>query len=73
MRSEKRTYDEFVQELLGGGLDVVAESSNSSQSLDAIDLLGLDQFLDEHNGRVSAGLNQAVDKQGPVIASFTIC
>ena len=59
-----------MQELLSGGLDVVTESGYSSQSLDTGDLLRLNQFLDNHNGGVSAGLDQAVNKQGPVICTI---
>ncbi len=54
-----------MQKLAGWGLGEVADSGQSPGCLSSGDLLGLNQFLDEHNGGVAAGLDEAVDEQGP--------
>ena len=54
-----------MQKLAGGGLGIVANGGQSPGGLSSGDLFGFDQFLDQHDGGVAAGLNNAVNEQGP--------
>ena len=54
-----------MQKFASGCLGVVADGGQSPAGLGSGDLLGLDQFLDQHNGGVASALDDAVDKQSP--------
>ena len=54
-----------MQKLAGGGLGVVADGGQSPGSLSSGDLLGFNQLLDQHDSWIAAGLNNAVNEQGP--------
>lgn len=56
-----------MEELAGRGLGVGADGSHSPGGLGTGDLLSFDQFLDQHDGRVGSGLDQAIDEQSPVL------
>jgi len=55
-----------VEELSGGGLSEVAQSSDSPGGLSLADFLVFDQFLDQHDGGVAAGLDDGINKEGPI-------
>jgi hypothetical protein len=54
-----------MKELASGGLGKVADSGQSPGSLSSGDLLGLNQFLDQHNSGVATRLDDAVNEQSP--------
>ena len=61
----QQTYDKFVQKFAGGRLGVVADGGQSPGGLGSGDLLGFNQFLDQHDGGVASALDDAVDEQSP--------
>ena len=64
-----KTYHKLFKEFLSWCLDMVAESSHSPSCLFSGDLFSFDQFLDQHDSRVTSGLHGAINKQIP--AKFT--
>jgi hypothetical protein len=54
-----------MKELASGGLGKVADSGQSPGGLSSGDLLGFNQFLDQHDSGVAARLDDAVNKQTP--------
>jgi hypothetical protein len=59
------TYDEFVKKLASWGLGKVADGGQSPGGLSSGDLLGLNQFLDQHDSGVATRLDDAINEQSP--------
>ena len=57
------TYDQFVQELAGRGLGVVAHTTDGPDSAGTLDLFSFDHLLQEHDGGVAAASDDGVDEQ----------
>ena len=55
-----------MEELSSRGLGEVAQSGDSPGGLSLADFLVFDQFLDQHDGGVAAGLDDGINKEGPM-------
>jgi hypothetical protein len=67
-----KTYDEFMKKLAGRGLGKVTDSGQSPGGLSSGDLLGFNQFLDQHDSGVAARLDDAINEQSPASGNIKI-
>lgn len=61
-----------MKKLASRGLGKVADSGQSPGGLSSGDLLGFNQFLDQHDSGVAARLDDAVDEQSPASGNIKI-